>query len=212
MFAKNRRAERNPAIIEMLKTKFNITETIDFTNYEAEEKYLEGTGSMVLDRENKIGYACLSQRTDKNIFEHFCEKLGYKNISFVATDQNNNEIYHTNVMLSVGTQYAILCLDSIKNTDERKELVNSFLQTKKEIIEISLEQMNLFAGNMLQVRNMQGEQFLVMSSTAFRSLTAEQITKIRKYNNIIDSELDTIEKNGGGSARCMLAEIFLEKK
>jgi len=210
MFAKNRRAERNPVIIEGLKTKFSINKVEDFTHYEQQNIFLEGTGSMVLDRENKIAFACISPRTDIIIFNDFCTTMGYEGVSFFALDQNNKEIYHTNVMLSIGDKYVIICLESIKDEEKRREIIDIFLKSNKEIVEISYEQMNNFAGNMLQVKNHKGEQFLVMSSTAFRSLTNDQITTIRKYNEIIDSELDTIEKNGGGSARCMLAEVFLE--
>ena len=210
MFAKNRRLERDANTIKSLKTKFSITETIDFTHYENQEIYLEGTGSMVLDRENKIAYACLSPRTDKNVFTEFCEKLDFVPVSFDAVDTNGDLIYHTNVMMCVGKQYVIICLDSIKNPTEKEYLISNFKKTNKKIIEISYEQMNNFAGNMLQVISKSGELFLVMSSTAFRSLTTEQVSIIRKYNQIIDAELDTIEKNGGGSARCMLAEIFLD--
>ena len=211
MFAENRRKERKPNVIEAIKQKFKIEETIDFTKFEKDNKFLEGTGSMVLDRENNIAYACLSPRTHKEVFNEFCSITNFKGISFASLDDKNKEIYHTNVMMCVADKYAVICLDTIKDIKERQIVANTLRESGKEIIEIDTKQMNNFAGNMLQVKNKEGVQFLVMSSTAFRSLTQEQISRIRCYNDIIYSELDTIEKNGGGSARCMLAEIFLDK-
>jgi len=208
MFAENRRKERKPNVIETIKQKFKINETIDFTHYENENKFLEGTGSMVLDRVNNIAYACLSPRTNKEVFDKFCETMNFKGISFTSLDDNSGEIYHTNVVMCVADKYAIICLDTIKDAKERELVANTLTNSGKEIIEITTRQMNNFAGNMLQVQNAQGVPFLVMSSTAYRSLSKEQITRIKSYNDTIDAELDTIEKNGGGSARCMLAEIF----
>lgn len=212
MYAKNRRMERKTHVIEKIKERFKIEKTIDFSHYEPQEKFLEGTGSMVLDRENKIAYACISARTTPEVFADFCEKMGYKGVLFYALDGNNDEIYHANVMMCVGDKYSIICLDSIRNSVEREIVIESFEKTNKEIIDISIEQMNCFAGNMLQVSNSEGGRFLVMSSSAFNSLTPEQISAIRKYNEIIHAPLDTIELNGGGSARCMMAEIYLDVK
>lgn len=210
MFAENRRKERKPHVIEAIRSKFKVEKTIDFTYYEKENRFLEGTGSMVLDRTNKIAYACLSPRTNKEVFEDFCEKMNFKGISFVALDNNSERIYHTNVMMCIADKYAIVCLEAIKNDRERATVINSFVNTDKEIIEITVGQMNKFVGNMLQVKNGDNTPFLVMSSTAFRALSREQVTRIKTYNDIIDAELNIIEKNGGGSARCMLAEIFLD--
>jgi hypothetical protein len=212
MFAKNRRAERKPHFLKAIEEKFVINKTFDFTYYEKDNKFLEGTGSMVLDRDNAVAYACLSERTDKDVLSVFCDKLNYRSITFNAFDCSRNPVYHTNVMMSIAEQYAIICLDSIPDQTEKTTVISSLIKANKDVIEISMEQMNSFAGNMLQVRNITGEQFLVMSSTALRSLQPSQVKRILQYNNIIDTELATIEKNGGGSARCMLAEIFLDKK
>ena len=211
MFAESRRNERKPHVIEAIKQKFRIDETIDFTYFEKENKFLEGTGSMVLDRVNNIAYACLSPRTNKEAFEVFCSKMNFKGVSFTSLDDNGGEIYHTNVVMCVADKYAIICLESIKDAQEQKMVVDSLTNSGKEVIEIASKQMNNFAGNMLQVKNGEGVPFLVMSSRACRVLSREQVTGIKFYNDIIDAELDVIEKNGGGSARCMLAEIFLDK-
>ena len=212
MFALNRRKERKPHIIEKLKEKFIIEKATDLSFYEGQNMFLEGTGSMVLDRENNIAYACVSPRTTPEVFADFCKKMNFKEVLFFALDSNNHEIYHANVMMCVGDKYVVICLDSIKNPTEREFVEKTIKDSGKEIIEISIEQMNRFAGNMLQVSNLDGERFLVMSSAAYNSLTPEQVSTIETYNKIIHSPLDTIEANGGGSARCMMAEIFLELK
>lgn len=212
MYAVNRRAERKQTVLDALNHKFNIAKTIDLTQYEQDSIFLEGTGSMVLDRENKIAYACISERTNKKLLEDFCEKMNYTACAFTATDSNGDEIYHTNVMMCVADKYVVICLASIKNDEERKHVIKTIKETGKEIIDISPEQMNRFAGNMLQLQNKNGEKLLVMSEQAFNSLTYEEISKLEKYNRIIYSNLDTIEMNGGGSARCMIAEVFLDSK
>ncbi|MEO7992060.1 MAG: arginine deiminase-related protein [Chryseolinea sp.] len=209
MYASNRRLERKPHVIAKLKEHFKIEKQIDLSAYENENVFLEGTGSMVLDRENKIAYACISQRTDVDVLNDFCLQLGFIPNTFMAVDSNAYPIYHTNVMMCVADQYVVICLDSIADDAERNETTHTIKKSRKEIISISLDQMNHFAGNMLQVENNAGKKFLVMSSQAYRSLTIEQVSKINTYNPIIHSSLDTIERNGGGSARCMMAEIFL---
>ncbi len=209
MYAPNRRQERKPHVIEEIKKRFTVANEIDLTAFENNGVYLEGTGSMVLDRTSKIAYACLSERTNVIVLKDFCEQLGYKPIAFTATDSKGYPIYHTNVMMCVANQFAVICLESIKDINERNHLVATFKKTGKEIIDISLDQMNHFAGNMLQVENDKGTKILVMSSQAFHSLTQYQIQKIESYNNILHSNLETIERNGGGSARCMIAEVFL---
>lgn len=211
MYAHNRRLERKPHVIEKLKTKFNVTGVIDLSVYENSQVYLEGTGSMVLDRENKIAYACLSERTNLNVLKDFCHQLGYRPIAFTATDSKDFPIYHTNVMMCVADQFVVICLESVKDIDERDSLVGFIKNTKKEIIDISFDQMNHFAGNMLQVENANGTKFLVMSSQAYQSLMENQIDKIECYCQILHSNLATIERNGGGSARCMIAEVFLSE-
>ena len=209
MYAPNRRLERKPGVLKELKKKFRFGKTVDLSLHENEHRFLEGTGSMVLDRENKIAYACLSPRTNKNLFESFCKSAGYRPVSFQAADENGREIYHTNVMMCVADKYAVICLDSIQNPNEKKEVVDNLKRSGKEIVEISLAQMNHFAGNMLQVNNEEGKKILVMSTQAYQSLTQEQIANLEKFNPILHSSLTTIETNGGGSARCMMAEIHL---
>jgi hypothetical protein len=209
MYASNRRLERKPHVIDQLKTKFEIKGQVDLSLYENKNIFLEGTGSMVLDRENKIAYACLSQRTDLNVLKDFCAKLGYAPVSFIATDAKDYPIYHTNVMMCVADQFVVICLDSIKDNQERKEVMAVIEKSGKEIIDITLNQMNHFAGNMLQVENDKGKKFLVMSSQAYSSLGNDELSKIERYNKILHSSLETIERNGGGSARCMMAEVFL---
>lgn len=209
MYAVNRRLERKPAVVEQVANSFKIKNTIDYSKFEEQDKFLEGTGSMVLDRDKKIAYACLSPRTDKELFDQFCKDMGYHAVAFTAVDKNGMQIYHTNVMMCVANKYVVICLDSIANRQEREYVANTINNSGKEIIEISLDQMNRFAGNMLQVNNVEGEDLLVMSSQAYESLTEDQRNKLVSYNRIVHSSLTTIETNGGGSARCMMAEIHL---
>ena len=210
MYAVNRRLERKPAVLQELGSRFSIEATLDFSGYEKEGLFLEGTGSMVLDRDHKIAYACFSPRTDKKVLLDFCEKMGYRPETFTAVDDQGRPIYHTNVMMCVADRYIVVCLDSLPVPAEREHLAATIRSTGKEIIGISLEQMNQFAGNMLQVNNKKGEKLLVMSTRAYESLTPAQITRLSSYNRILHSPLTTIETNGGGSARCMMAEIHLE--
>lgn len=210
MFSENRRLERREDILATLDRDYQINNITDLSGYEAERIYLEGTGSMVLDRDHKIAYACLSLRTDKKVLEDFCAQSGYTAVTFDATDASGFPIYHTNVMMCIGNRFAVVCLESVSNADEKTKLVQSL--SGKEIIEISLDQMNHFAGNMLQVQNKNGDPLLVMSEQAYLSLEPEQITALEQYSRLIYAPLYTIEKNGGGSARCMLAEIHLEKQ
>lgn len=212
MFAENRRLERKQHVLEAIQQKFQIRQTVDLTYFEKTELFLEGTGSMVLDREHQIAYACLSPRTMEKPLAAFCAEMGYRSVSFTSVDSNGDPIYHTNVMMCVADAYVIICLDCIPNETEKQVLINSFRETNKEIIPISYGQVNHFAGNMLQVHNQQGDPFLVMSSQAYQSLTVEQVTLIEKFNPILHSDITTIETNGGGSARCMMAEIFLPLK
>ena len=215
MCAVNRRGERRNDILEILKRNFSVKEIIDFSAPENDGKFLEGTGSMIFDHENKIAYGSVSLRLDEPLFREFCEKFGFEPVVFHSYQTANNErlpIYHTNVMMCVADQFVVICLDCIDDETERVKVVNAIVNSGKEIIEISESQMQQFAGNMLQVQNYEGKKFLVMSQSAYQSLTPEQILNIEKYSEIIYSDLETIETNGGGSARCMLAEVFLEKK
>ncbi len=212
MFAENRRLERKQTVLDAIHEKFKVTRTIDLTAYEKQNLFLEGTGSMVLDRDHKIAYACLSPRTNIHILEQFCEQTGYTPISFSSVDADDQAIYHTNVMMCVADNYVVICLESIKDNVEKAKVSNSILQTGKQIIDISYKQMNCFAGNMLQVNNADAQVFVVMSSQAYRSLNEKQLKKIESFNPIIHADITTIETNGGGSARCMMAEIFLPLK
>lgn len=211
MFSENRRAERRNDIIEKLKADFTVKKIIDLSPFEKQNKFLEGTGSMVLDRENKIAYACLSLRTDKTVIKEFCKDAGYTAITFNSVDEGNFPIYHTNVMMCVGDKFAVICTESIPDEQELEKVLQSFKKSKKEVVEISFKQMNRFAGNMLQVANAHQESLLVMSEQAYLSLKKEQIDILQKYCKIVYAPLYTIEKNGGGSARCMLAEVHLPK-
>ncbi len=216
MFAQNRRVERRKEILDEVVAKgYDIKTIEDLSGSEQEEKFLEGTGSMIFDHDNKIAYGSVSLRLDEKLFRDFCEKIGYEAVVFHSYQTAGTErlpIYHTNVMMCVADRFVVICLDCIDDKTERETVIETIKNSGKEIIEISEAQMQQFAGNMLQVKNKTGEKFLVMSETAYKSLTPEQISAIEKYSEIIYSDLNTIETNGGGSARCMLAEIFLPKK
>ncbi len=215
MYAKNRRLERREDILDDLSNNYNldVKQIKYFTDFERYNKYLEGTGSMVLDRENKICYAAISIRTDKLAVVQFCKEFNYTAVFFTANQTVNKErlpIYHTNVMMCVADKFVIICLDSIDNQQEREHVIKRITDSDKEIIEITEEQKNSFAGNMLQLRG--DKVYLVMSKSAFISLTDQQKNTIEKYCHILYSSLDIIECFGGGSARCMMAEVFLPKK
>ena len=213
MFAPNRRVERRTDILEILKDNgFEITEIDDLSHFENQQKFLEGTGSMIFDHDHKIAYGSVSLRLDEELFRQFCTKFGFRPVVFHSYQNAGGErlpIYHTNVMMCVADKFVVICLECIDDELEREKVQEVIKSTQKEIIEISEDQMQQFAGNMLQVQNEAGEKFLVMSESAYRSLTAQQISAIEKYCEIIYSDLNTIETNGGGSARCMLAEVFL---
>jgi len=212
MFAENRRAERKPHVLNEIGKKFSFEGTVDLTYFEKENIFLEGTGSMVLDRDNQIAYACISPRTDEQVLAEFCRKLGYTPVLFTATDGNARAIYHTNVMMCIADRYAVICLESIASPTERQKVEEAIAGTGKTIIAITLKQMNHFAGNMLQVETTSGKKLLVMSTQAYESLTTDQIDALGSFNRIIHAPLNTIETNGGGSARCMMAEIYLGVK
>jgi len=212
MFAENRRAERKQHVLDIIAEKFSISNTIDLSKYEDENIFLEGTGSMVLDRENKIAYACLSPRTAEKLLDKFCQLFNYTPISFIAVDAAKQPIYHSNVMMCVADAYVVICMDSITDPAQKKTIMDTILSSGKEIIDISFDQMNHFAGNMLQVKNNAGEKLLVMSTQAYTSLSKDQLERLLSFNRIIHSDISNIETNGGGSARCMMAEIFLPLK
>jgi hypothetical protein len=214
MYAVNRRHERREDVFDILMDDhgFHINEIVDFTEFEEHERFLEGTGSMILDRPNKVAYAALSERTDLKAFEHFCEEFHYQGVSFRANQTVNGErlpIYHTNVMMCIGEQFAVICSDTIDDAGVREAVLSHLREAGKEIIEITEEQKHRFAGNMLQVKTKDGQLLLVMSDSAYHSLRPEQIAKLESFNPILHVNIDTIEACGGGSARCMMAEIFL---
>ncbi len=211
MFAVNRRYERRLDIVESLKNNYIINNIIDLSNYEAENKFLEGTGSIVFDHDSKIAYACLSPRTDKDLLIELCKKINYTPIYFFALDENGKEIYHTNVMMCVGKSFVVMCLSSIANVDERKSVIDCITKSNKKIIDISFEQMNHFAGNMLELKGAD-KNILALSKSSFDSLDASQKQTIEAYCELVPLNIKTIETIGGGSARCMIAEIFSQKK
>ncbi|WDF53734.1 citrulline utilization hydrolase CtlX [Mucilaginibacter sp. KACC 22063] len=212
MQAENRRLERREDIIRKIEEDYTVNHVIDLSRFEVQNKFLEGTGSMVLDRENKIAYACLSPRTDKEVLETFAKKEDYKAITFDAVDSQGKAIYHTNVLMCIGSSYVVICLDAIKDEIERGQLLDSFKNTGKEMVAITFDQMNHFAGNMLEVQSTNGEKLLVMSKQAYQSLDDNQAATLEKYIRIICSDISAIETHGGGSARCMLAEVHLQPK
>ena len=212
MFAPVRRLERQESIINSIKSEFETGQWIHLESSEIENRFLEGTGSMIFDRPNKIAYACLSPRTDNLILDRFCELSGFKKVVFTATDELGKEIYHTNVMMALGETFCVICLETVADEKERGSLIHILNETSKEIIDISMQQMSKFAGNMLQVRNDAGERYLVMSEQAFKSLHTDQIARIQSHCKILSIPIYTIEKYGGGSVRCMMAEVFCPQK
>ena len=212
MFAQNRRAERKSTVIDFLQSNYQIQNILDLTDLEKEGKFLEGTGSMVLDHQNKLAYGCLSERLDKNAFNEWCEKMQFKAIAFKAVDDKAQPIYHTNVMMCMGNQFVVICLESIPNEQEKQLVLESFKKSNKEVITISQDQLNHFAGNMLQVFDINEKPHLIMSKQAYNSLKTEQVNSLEKYNPILPISIPTIEALGGGSTRCMMAEIYLINK
>jgi hypothetical protein len=212
MFAPNRRQERKQHVLNQISSQYHVTELIDLSVFESDNRFLEGTGSMVMDREHRIAYACLSPRTDSGLLELFCKKEDYQPVFFHAVDPKGQAVYHTNVMMCVADNYVVVCLESIPDIAEKKLLTDSFAGSGKQVIDISASQMDHFAGNMLQVHNEEGKKFLLMSSQAYHSLTATQVQMLEQFNPILHAPITAIETQGGGSVRCMLAEIFLEKK
>ena len=216
MFAENRRLERREDVLVALEEEgFLIENIVDYTAAEEENLFLEATGSIILDRVHRKAYCALSARADEELFIEFCEDFEYTPIVFVANqtvEGKREPIYHTNVMMCVAETFAVICLNTIDNKQERKNVIKHLKEDGKQIIEISEEQMHSFAGNMLQVKGENNELFLVMSKAAHDSLTQSQLAKINNHCKIISSSLETIETCGGGSARCMMAEVFLPKK
>jgi len=215
MFAENRREERREDIFDTLEENgFKINDVIDYTSAEEEELFLEGTGSILIDRVNKKAYCALSERADEELFIEFCEDFDFFPVIFTANqsvDGKRLPIYHTNVMMALAENFVVICADSIDDKKERKNVLDHLKKDGKEIITITEQQMHHFAGNMLQVLGGNDKRYMVMSSAAYHSLTKDQVTQIEKHCGILHSSLHTIETCGGGSARCMMAEVFLPK-
>lgn len=214
MFAENRRRERREEVLELVEDNgFEIKHIVDYSEAEDEGLFLEGTGSLVLDRVNRKAYCALSPRADEELVIEFCEDFEYTPVIFTAFQTVNNQrlpIYHTNVMMCVGSRFAVICLDSIDDKKERKNVVQHLEQDGKEIIAITEDQVSRFAGNMLEVENQEGQSFTILSEAALNSLNPQQLATLKKYTTPLSSNLTVIETLGGGSARCMLAEVFLQ--
>ena len=207
MSAVNRRNERKPEVLETVRKNFEVRRLIDLTWWENDNLFLEGTGSMVLDRDNRVVYACKSYRTSEQVLADFCKQMGYTSVFFEAYDRNNVDVYHTNVLMSLGTAYCIICTESIKSED-RDRVLGSIRDSGRKILDISFDQLEHFAGNMLELHNSEGRPILVMSASARKSLTTEQNRELSAHYKLLSPQLDYIETHGGGSARCMLAELF----
>jgi len=209
MFSSSRQLERRTELLSLISNSYQITERLQLEHYEKKNIYLEGTGSLILDRSHRVAYACRSIRTNEKVLDDFCSRMNYKKVLFDSSDESGTPIYHTNVMMCIGETFTIICLESIRNRTEREQVVKNFKNSHKEIISISMSQVNQFAGNMLQVYNKSSQKYLVMSTSAHESLTKDQLKKIKKHADILHFPIPTIEKYGGGSVRCMMAEIFL---
>jgi hypothetical protein len=212
MYAPNRRIEKRNDLLEMLVDKYKVRDVEDWSEYEAESLFLEGTGSMIIDQEYKVIYACISPRTNKTVLEKFAQAHAYKAMLFSSKDENGTDIYHTNVIMHLGETYAVICLESITSETERIAVSQLLISTGHEVVPISLQQVHAFAGNMLQVKNAKGEKFTILSKSAYNSLTNEQKNILQTHSTLLPIDITTIETIGGGSTRCMMAEIFLEKK
>ena len=212
MYAPNRRPEKRDDILNLLAEKFIVKDLQDWSEFEVEGKFLEGTGSMVIDHENKVIYCCYSPRTDISVLEKFANANKYRAIVFFATDKNGHPVYHTNVVMTLAEDYAILCEEAIEEEWELIAIRQLLDSSGHEVIRITKEQMHCFAGNMLQVKNTKDEKFLVMSQTAFDCLYEDQKEELSARNKLLPIRVPVIEQVEGGSVRCMMAEIFLEKK
>ncbi len=211
MLAENRRLERAIPVIETLKSKFRIEQVFALSSYEKKNEFLEGTGSVVFDYQNKIAYASRSARTHETVLLELCKKMDFKPVLFDAVDEAGQPIYHTNVLMCVGNKFAVICLDAIKKDEDQEILLQSFSNTQHQVVAISYEQLRLFAGNMLEVLTKSGEPIVLISEKAFHSLLPGQLDAISKHAELIPLSIDTIEQYGGGSVRCMVAGIFLPR-
>lgn len=212
MYAANRRTEKRDDILQQIAKDFVVRDVQDWSEYEVEGRFLEGTGSMVMDYENKMIYACVSERTSLSVLEKYAATNGYQAIVFLATDKNGMPVYHTNVVMALGEGFCVLCEEAIEEEWELIAVRQLLESTNHTIIAINREQMHQFAGNMLQVKNNKDEKFLIISQTAFDSLRMEQRQMLEAYSTLLPVAVPTIEQVEGGSVRCMMAEVFLEKR
>ncbi len=212
MLTQNRRHERRPEFVQMLRDKFVIKDIIDFSAEERNKRVVEGTGSLVFDHVNKIAYASRSERTDESLAREIAQRLGYALLIFDAVDQHGKAIYHTNVLMCVGEKFVVLCLDAIRKDEDQELILNSFANTGHKVVAISYAQMESFAGNMLEVKNKKGEPFVLLSQQAFNTLIPGQIDAITQFADLLPINIQTIETHGGGSVRCMVGGIHAPKK
>lgn len=212
LFAQSRRPEKREDILQLLKQEFEIKEVCNWSRYEKESAFLEGTGSLVLDHDHKKVYAGISPRTSQSLVKKFAAAHGYETLIFTALDRQQRPVYHTNVMMCIGENFCILCADAIADAFERKQVIASLQASGRQLICIGIEQMESFAGNMLQLKNLREEKFIVMSTTAFRSLRPIQLGWLQRHGKLLVADVPLIEKVEGGSVRCMLAEIFLPRR
>lgn len=204
MFGENRRRERELPVFELLNEHYRVAHHVDLETFEQEERYLEGTGSIVFDHINRVAYACSSERTDKGLFKHVCDLLEYQGMLFDAADQNGNAIYHTNIMLFIGTDVAVVCSDAISDRAQCTTVLQALAKGGREVVEITQVQLDSFCGNLLEVQNREGDRIIAMSERAFSSFTEAQLHTFAKHAIVVSAPIDLIEVVGGGSARCML--------
>lgn len=209
MLTPNRRRERDLKLLEEIEKQFVVKQIHDLSEFENEGKFLEGTGSMVLDHTNKIAYAAYSPRTDKEVFQRFCALMNYTPIGFHTRSKDGSPLYHTNVMMHIGETYVVICPTLISDSHERELVLNSLKQSGRLVIEIDQEEMNQFAGNMLQVKNSDGDLITIISANAFDALDDDRLHALMENTNLFPVPIPVIEAIGGGSVRCMMAEIFL---
>jgi hypothetical protein len=212
MLAPNRRVERRTDVVEMIKHSFVVSRVVDLSSYEEKDQYLEGTGSIVFDHTTRTAYACSSPRSDEKLFMEVCNTLHYKPIWFKAIDEKNVPVYHTNVVLSIGGDFAMVCLDAIRDESDQDKILDALEVSRKKVIAISYEQMKHFAGNLLEVSSREGDHYIILSQTAFQALLPGQIDALSRGAELLVIDIPTIEKFGGGSVRCMVSGIHLPKK
>jgi hypothetical protein len=212
MYAPNRRTEKRGEILDQLAREFVVNDLQDWSEFEVEGRFLEGTGSMVIDFDHEMIYAAISERTNLSVLEKFASGNGFQAIVFLATDKDGQPVYHTNVVMALGEKFAILCEEAIEEEWELIAVTQLLESSHHTIIQITREQMHAFAGNMLEVKNKKGESLIVLSQTAMDSLRTDQLKKLESYGKLIPVAVPTIENVEGGSVRCMMAEIFLQRK